>query len=61
VDFHHSLKEGRVDCHRALVDGHLVLGVSAVVHGLRTVAKCNNSCNIKLIRWVSDEAGACRS
>jgi hypothetical protein len=35
VNLHLALKECRVNCHRALVDGDLVLWVFAVVNGLR--------------------------
>jgi hypothetical protein len=35
VDLHDALKEGGVDGHRALVDGHSVLGVRCAVKGLQ--------------------------
>jgi hypothetical protein len=35
VDLHDALKEGRVNGHGALVDGHSVLGVAAAVNGLQ--------------------------
>jgi hypothetical protein len=35
VDLHDAFKEGRVDGHCALVDGHSVLGVGAAIKSLQ--------------------------
>jgi hypothetical protein len=46
VDLHDALKEGRVDGHCALVDGHSVLGVSAAVKRLQQGQKTSKAVSL---------------